>query len=244
MEIIYVLTAIFFALILVLFAKLIIVRKVYFSHKLSNLNKYVNDGRFNEAFNLLANPSEEKSFYLRPIVNIEDKNLKSVIFVNNVNSVMLGLNGKLLFELNMTTKDRTDYYFIIDNYKLDGDQTISTNLITNNFPKLFDNNANYYDILNLKDLGYDADVKIKTEDIVAIVFDGKYREFALITNNINQQVFYIKYKSKQEMILKIKDTVLYRHIMQWGIPGLFGSKLTYVDDEVISNKKGEQNEQS
>lgn len=233
MVLVYFIASIFVALILIMSYKLDRLKDVISSHKIANTSKFTNDARFNESFNIITNPTDEKTFYLRPIVNLDDKNLRSIVFINNVISIMFDSNKKLLFELNINSNNKTIYYFLIDNYKIDGGQSISSNLITNNFPKLYENNANHHNILNLRDLGYDYDIIIKTEDIVSLTFNGKNREMVLITNNINELSFIIKYKNKQDMVEKIKNTSLYRHVMQWGLPGFADVKMSYVNIEGV-----------
>ena len=243
MEIIYLIAFIFGILILTLFLHLSELKKVYNSHKYANMAKYTNNGNFNVAFNLSNIQTDDKKFYLRPVVDLDDKNIRNIVFINNVNSVIVAMDDKLIFELNITSYDNIDYYFITDNYKINGDQTIASNIVTNNFPKLFENSVDYYNVLNLKDLGYDSDVKIKTEEIVCLSFNGKTREMSIIINNSQQSEIFIKYKNKQEMISKIKNTPLLRHIMQWGVHGLADSRLTYLDEGAtrnITEKKGEE----
>lgn len=239
MEIIFIIMGIFSIILIYIVISLQLLKKVNTSHKMAHILKYVNDGKFNEAFNLsVAAESEEKSFYLRPVVDLDDKNIRNIIFINNVNSVILGEDQKLLFELNLISEPGRYYYFITDNYVIPGNQTIASNLVTNNFPKLFNNDISYYNILNLTHLGYDKDVKIKTDDISSLIFNGKNRELVILMSDIDQSSFYIKYKSKKEMIATIKETSLFNHIMQWGLAGFGDSRLTYVDNLV---KDGENN---
>jgi len=224
----------FFTLVLAYTAYcLLILKKVYNSHELAHTAKYINDGRFNEAFNILqSSESQEKCLFLKPIVDLVDKNIRTIVFMNNVNSIIYGEDKRLLFELSLASKDKTKYYFITDNYNVNENQNLVSNIINNNFPKLFDNDANYYNYIDLKKLGYEFEGKIKADNIIAIVFNGKNKEMILIMNDIEQTSFFIKYKSKQEMIALIKQTNLYKYIMQWGVAGFADSMLTYVDNNI------------
>jgi hypothetical protein len=190
-------------------------KKVYDSHRIAHVAKYVNDGSFNEAFNISkSTESPEKSIFLRPIIDLENKNLKTIIFMNNVNSIILGEDNRLLFELSLVSKDKTKYFFITDNYNISENQNLVSNIINNNFPKMYDNDANYHNFIDLSKLGYGLDAKIKANDIIAIIFNGKNKEMVIIMNDVAQTSFFIKYKSKFDMIKIIKQTDLYKHIMQ------------------------------
>jgi hypothetical protein len=235
MLIFYILGAIFISLLIYALLSLTLIRKVDISHKLAHVGKFTNDGKFNEAFNMTVNKSEERKHYFRPIVDIDHKDLRHVIFANNINSAMLNGDGKLVFELNLMSDTDTYYYSIMDNYKIDEKQCLVENIIANNFPKLYKNNTEYYDFLNLRDIGFEYDGRILMDDIVALIFNGKNRELILVSNDTNQSSFYVRYKNKQEIIDIIKKTNLYNHIMQWGIPGFAGSKLTFINSE---NLKG------
>lgn len=236
MPIVYFIVSIAVFLLFYTFYNLVIIKKVYNSHKSAHTEKYTNNGKFNEAYNLISSPSEEKTFHLRPIINIDDEKIRVIVFMNNVNSITLTSDQRLAFDLNLVSKGHTSYYFVTDNYQVDKNQSITQNLMTNNFPKLFQNDTEYYNVLNLKDLGYPLDVKIKADDIVTLVFDGKVREMVIITNDIYQSGYYIKYKSKKNMMSKIKETSLYKHIMQWGLPGFSDSMLTYMENSSTEDK--------
>jgi hypothetical protein len=181
---------------------------------MAHMEKYSNNGKFNEAYNLVSDPSDDKTFHLRPILDTDDEKIRMVLFMNNVNSITLTADQRLAFDLNLTSKDHISYYFVTDNYNVSGGQTITQNIMTNNFPKLYENDTSRYNTLNLKELGYTLDVKIKTDDIVCMIFNGSIRTLIIITNDRYQSGYYIKYKSKKEMISTIKGTSLYAHMMQ------------------------------
>lgn len=225
MELMILFIVIFLALMLNLMIVLTRIRKVYILHKYAHTTKYINDGKFNEAYNISTVPADNKKEWLDPVVNIDNKKLKTIIFINNVNLVMLGDEDDLIVELNLAIDDRL-YYFIVNNYKLRSGQRLATNMIYNNFPKLYKNDMDFNHYINLEELGYDGFTKIKADDITAIHFDGKNKEMLILLNDIFGTVFYIDYRSKEKMVEKIKKSSLYNHIMQWGVAGYDKSSLT------------------
>lgn len=217
MPIVFLITMILTVILTFIILSLALLKDIVSSHNVAHVTKFSNNGKFNEAFNLsMIDDADDKKLYFRPVVDLDDKNIRNIIFVNNVNCVVLSNDDKLVFELNLAAKDDTYYYFITENYKIDDKQNLATNLITSNFPKMFENDVNYYNFLNLRDLGYEGNnrSKIKTDDIVGLVFNGKSREMIILVNDAEQTAFYVKYKSKQEMVALIKKTTLYKQIMQ------------------------------
>lgn len=223
--------------------------KIKNSHKSAHTGKTVLDAKHNEIRNMnqAINNDENLKEQLHPILNIDDKDLKTVVMMNNVNYIAIDQNNGLVFTLNAFDIDpdsNRTYIFATDNYNVYNGYSLSENIYNSNFPKNYNGDEKKLSIVKLKDIGYKGDVVLKAETITALVFNGKKRMLTILTNNKFNNAYFIRYKSKKNMVEKIKNTPeLYNHIMQWGIGGYKDSFFFIMNNENNLEDDGENHDQ-
>lgn len=245
-------------IIFILYAILLIYSHITYK-KIFRINKYhtkanviplINDASFNISYNLQKamneDPTNNSTMYM-PIVNVDNPQLKSIIFMNNINNVILKQN-RLVFNLAIVNESPDALYifdtndYIVNKGKLT-ETTLSVNIVAENFPKFFNNNYTTHDYFNFSDLDESEDKEdtvIKISKIVALRFDGKERKMYVFFNDPILQVISISYKSKAKMIAKIKETELLTHIYQWGIAGYRDSDISlikYEEKTIVSTEE-------
>lgn len=234
MEILILVGAFLIEIVMYLYIKYKIYDKVVLTatyHRKAHTKEYVSNYRFIQA-NVLENellPEEDDIF--KPIINLDNNKIKNIAFMNNVNFVFMNNEGRLSFSLYNPEVSLDRLSFETRDYNTNINLTksnLSNVLVSSTFPKKYNNSLNRYNLVNLKDIGYDVDFYIKEQNIIAMHFDNNKKKMFIFFRNHLVRSIEIEFRTKTEMLKKLKESKLNNYINQWGIPGYTDSVIEFI----------------
>lgn len=203
-------------------------------HRQSHLKEYVSNYKFIQAGALNSEFKEtDYATAYDSIVGLDNNRIKNIIFANHINFIyMEAETDRLMFNLYNPDLNTDRLEFTTKDYKIKSktiDVSLSTNVMFANFPKNHEElNLNKYNLFNLKDVGYENDFFIREDHLIAINFDNNTKDMYVFIKNLEFPVMRIPYRTKTEMLKKLKESKLKNHIYQWGIGGYTDSTINFI----------------